>query len=752
MTNSQPSRFNLVGIALVTLAWIGAASQLRAQGDDDRAVDAPQPNDAAARTMRSRADDETVRELLQTNPTSPAELVRVADLLIDLSAMVQAAPLTARLAQAQLDEAGLASLAEQFGSATFLKFALVEELQPDGRKFADAVLSAADKKVRDPARIAALIEQLKNPSIELRHAAVVRLRAGRESSLVALLAALSADATAEHHASIGAALAAFGREALPPLVAVARGAEGALQIKAIEILGRMDQSDLAVELLGPALVATSPEEVQLAAKQALQELIGRVPDIDEAADALERRARSLYDRRFDQEDGDGPLVGVWHWDAEASRLVAEPAPPRVAALDLAARWAGDAIELKRHHHAARRIFLGALLEADALYTAAAQPAPDGREAVKGRAAVDEVADRGAAVVEDLLEDSIASGHLVAAASAARILGKIGTVDLLYRKSPRPSALVEAARHADRRLRFAALEAIVALRPSKPYPGSSFVPAALGFFASSTGARRALVGHPRASEAEREAGLMAALGYETYVATFDREVLARATASPDLELALIDFKLAAPTSGQLLERIHADSRTARLPIGIVAASDELARAERLARLYPPAMVIIPTANEASLEFQLRRLLAEAGGAAVDAVERDRQAEQALGWLVELAQVSPGLYNLRRIEPAVLKALDRPEHSLKAATVLAALGTATSQKALVDLASQSLSPLEVRQAAAEAFIDSVIRYGTLLTTAELARQYERYNRSEAQERETQRLLGSVLDAIEARAEVE
>jgi CheY-like chemotaxis protein len=503
-------------------------------------------------------------------------------------------------------------------------------------------------------------------------------------------------------------------------------------------------------VLGPALIATGPEEVQLAAKQALLELIGRVPDIDEAADALERRARSLYDRRFERDDGDGPPVAVWRWDAGASRLVAEPAPPRVAALDLAARWAGDAIELKRHHHAARRIFLGALLEAEAIYVAAAQPDLSG--AVEGRGAVDEVADRGAAVVEDLLEDSIASGHLVAAASAARILGKIGTVDLLYRKSPRPGVLVEAARHADRRLRFAALEAIVALRPSKPYPGSSFVPAALGFFASSTGAPRALVGHPRASEAEREAGLMAALGYETYVATFDREVLARATASPDLELALIDFKLAAPTSGQLLERIHADSRTARLPIGIVAASDELARAERLARLYPPAMVIIPTANEASLEFQLRHLLAEAGGAAVDAVERDRQAEQALGWLVELAQVSPGLYNLRRIEPAVLKALDRPEHSLKAATVLAALGTATSQKALVDLASQSLSPLEVRQAAAEAFIDSVIRYGTLLTTAELARQYERYNRSEAQERETQRLLGSVLDAIEARAEVE
>ena len=133
--------------ALITLVWLCSAPPLRAQPGDGPAADAPQPADAAVTTMRSRADDFTVRELLETNPTTPAELVRVADLLIDLGAMVEAAPLTERLAQTQLDEATLAALAEQFGSATFLKFALVEELRPDGRKFADAVFSAAGSVV-----------------------------------------------------------------------------------------------------------------------------------------------------------------------------------------------------------------------------------------------------------------------------------------------------------------------------------------------------------------------------------------------------------------------------------------------------------------------------------------------------------------------------------------------------------------------------------------------------------------------------
>jgi hypothetical protein len=237
-----------------------------------------------------------------------------------------------------------------------------------------------------------------------------------------------------------------------------------------------------------------------------------------------------------------------------------------------------------------------------------------------------------------------------------------------------------------------------------------------------------------------------------VATSDRDVLAGATVSPDLELVLVNFKLAAPTSGQLLERIRADSRTALLPIGIVSASDEWDRAERLARLYPPALVIIPTQDEARLDFQLRRLLAQAGRNAVGVDERNIQAGQALDWLNHLAGIPSGLYNLRRIEPAVVTALGRPEHSPKAASVLAGLGTATSQKALADLAGQSLLPLAVRRAAAEAFNDSVVRFGTLLTTPQIALVYERYNRSERQDRETQGVLGSLLDAIEARAEVE
>jgi len=80
-------------------------------------------------------------------------------------------------------------------------------------------------------------------------------------------------------------------------------------------------------------------------------------------------------------------------------------------------------------------------------------------------------------------------------------------------------------------------------------------------------------------------------------------------------------------------------------------------------------------------------------------------------------------------------------------LAHLGTPDAQRALVDVASTNALPLETRQRAAEAFRDSVVRRGKLLTTGEIERQYDRYNASETLDAETQRVLGFVLDVIEA-----
>jgi hypothetical protein len=95
------------------------------------------------------------------------------------------------------------------------------------------------------------------------------------------------------------------------------------------------------------------------------------------------------------------------------------------------------------------------------------------------------------------------------------------------------------------------------------------------------------------------------------------------------------------------------------------------------------------------------------------------------------------------------LNHPALTVDAANVLAAFGTPTSQTALVDFASQQTRGLAERQAAAAAFAAAIKKRGLLLTQAQIAEQYSRYNASERLDRPTQELLSSILDAIEAPA---
>jgi hypothetical protein len=91
---------------------------------------------------------------------------------------------------------------------------------------------------------------------------------------------------------------------------------------------------------------------------------------------------------------------------------------------------------------------------------------------------------------------------------------------------------------------------------------------------------------------------------------------------------------------------------------------------------------------------------------------------------------------------------PELTEAALRVLARLGTASSQQMLVALASSGATELTIRRQAATAFAESVARVGPLLTTDEIALQFDRYNASETADAATQEVLGSLLDTLEGK----
>jgi hypothetical protein len=129
-------------------------------------------------------------------------------------------------------------------------------------------------------------------------------------------------------------------------------------------------------------------------------------------------------------------------------------------------------------------------------------------------------------------------------------------------------------------------------------------------------------------------------------------------------------------------------------------------------------------------------------------RTAQAFQALTWIATLLETGhPYDEFLRDADFAGESLYDEKlfEPSLK---LLAVLGTAGSQRTLVNFASDPSVELASRQQAAQAFAANVQRNGMLLTPTEITAQFDRYNASESADRGTQQVLGHLLDVLEGK----
>ena len=686
-------------------------------------------------------EDPDVQAVLDTKPTTPSECVQAAKIFADTHRPELARQFLDRVLQAKLNPAQLAALGEEFGSALFIDLAGRKEIQPEGAKLCDAVLKAANQKSRDPKRIADLIAKLRDPADNVREQALAGLKDAREGAVGPLLAVLADPARSAEHRNARTAMAMLGAEAVKPLVAALDGGKPELQTQAIEVLGMLNARQAAPLVAASCLAPKSDPKLRAAAKEALVRMIGYVPSRPEAAGYLAEQARQYFDCRKTLDDDVNGRVEYWHWDSAKHECAARMCTLEDASQALALRSARHAYCLTPENRDVRRLYLAAMLEDAARQNGLDKPLK------KDDIAVREAGEFGAPAVEEVLETAMTGGHPAAATAAATILGEIGEAKALLHRSSEPAPLVRAVRNADRRLRLAAAEAIVRLQPAGSFAGSSAVPQTLALAAGTSGARRALVASPNTESARTLVGLLAAAGLQVDSAVDGRELYRLAAASPDYELALIDAGIQHPPVAELVQQLRQDWRTATLRVGLIARDQWIAQAEQIARGDPLSRAFAWPHDDQAGRWQLEQVTGIAARDFVPFADRQQQAARALDLLVELSRASPGLYDLRPTEEMVVRALTVPKLGTRAAFVLGKLGTSASQRALVEAASQPSCPLAIRQAAAGAFRRSVEEHHILLTTAEIQRQYQRHNESASADAATQKILASLLDAIEA-----
>lgn len=691
-----------------------------------------------------RQDALVLRHLRESNPTTPEQLLEAAEITLNYESFDECKSFLKKFLEAKADDATMAGIAARRGSDILLRLGRQKEVQPEGKQVAMAVLTAADKVVKDPARITALINQLSDANLGKRAIAANDLAQAGVNAVVPLIAALGDPAYAKDLAAIQSELVRLKVVSENPLIAALDSSDEAQKINVITTLGYLHSKQAVPFLVRPAVDSKSSAEVRAAAAEALKRIVNTVPSAAEAERFLDRRLKAFLAAADVLSQDLEDVVEIWKWDAAAKGPASLILPKSDANLMQATRLA-EALYAIAPKDEYLRLRVMTRLELDKILGGLAKPLDRGPGS-----AFELAVQAGEDQMNELLGEAVKQNRLPAAVAACEVLGEIGHARLLQAPAGQESPLAKLLMHPDHRLRFAAAMAIVKLNPTVSFPGSSRLTDTLAYYAATSGSRRVLVGHPRADDGQTLVGFMNEFNYEAEAAYVGKALVQFAIASPDYDFILISGGIDSPQITELVQLLRRDFRTARLPIGVMA------RGERLDLLKDALeddtlTTVFPRIHDSEMAgYEVSRLVALAGRNLMTPDERLDQAAAALDALAFLASrtESQPVYDLIRHEASVIKALTAPGLSAEAAKVLGILATPKCQTALVDFIGQHGRPIEDRQAAAAAFAEAVARRGILLTKAQILLQYERYNGSATLDKQTQAVLGLVLDTLESK----
>lgn len=746
-------RLRRLGTALVC-----AAALLSAEGGRLLAQPAA-PAAPAARAARAEgglnagpqplppSKDPVVNSILENKTNDPVLLFRNLEALVDLQQGAYGAPLVAKLAALPWEDAESARVYREIGGPTFAKLQL--DGAPAGASDLAKKIAAAARKVHtSPKQIGEWIGKLSDPSPTVVGRNAARLRYSGAAAVDPLLAKIAAEPDAALRRRYAEALANLQDDAAAPaMVAALQSTKGPVAAAAAFVLGRLQYTRALPYLVRPAYAEGVPGDEASAAVVALQQITGRSPRRETALEQLRQYAKVYHSRAYVYSEAQDGTVVVWDWNDAKQQAVPRTISTNEASVIAAARLSSDWLKFEPENETALRMNASARIEALVLKHGIEQPLEaDDLDSLKSIPK-----ERVLALLKANLSEEVLGRRPILMLGAVRLLGATGDAKLLERDGEEFAPLVRAALCGNRRVRIAAAEEVFRLSAGKLYPGSSLLMEMVAAMTYADGRPRAIVADNHRPNAEAMAAFLTQLGWKVEVVYTGRDMIRLALQQPELELVLVGQRLDYPqNTPYAIAQLRKDARTADLPVGIVASLEDQARAERTAAVDSYCEVFVRPQKPEQVRSQLQRLTTR--GRAADYVppaERLEQGKRAMALITGLPLEAERVYDLHRIEGALVACLYSSESSVQASEVLGRIHTASAQKSLVDFVGASPMDVELRRAAAKAFTDSVERFGTMLAASEVLRQFDRFNETEPAAKNDQELLGAILDAIEKRA---
>ena len=692
---------------------------------------------------------EAIRE---SNPSKPHQLALAIDALLAFGAGEEeevaakfhdlAKSYFDQLKSAALDEAELAELAGDVGPAIFFRMAESSVLGDDAPTFVQKVIDAAEAQSRRPDRLRQLARAAMNPNPEVRLRTLTDLKIAGTAAVPPLLELLADPATADGHRYLRDMLAHLGNFAVAPMIGALESPDQNFKVQVIQTLQQRGAGRANIYLLSAYLSPRSKPALRAAARGAIETLAGSPVSREQAISLLRGSIKGYLSGNYSLTEGPHDQVTLWHWDTSRRKLVSAKYSQRIAQAVTAARLGRELADAVPEDSQAESLFLLSNLEAAKLLAGWDELAAEG----PAKDIVARIASLPPETLNATLARALDQDRIPAALAAIELLIPAGDHHLLHTGTTEPAALVRAASHTDRRVRYIATVALHQLDAGHPFPGSSALARNLRYFAGATGLRRAVVADPRLDRGSQTASLLTQVGLEADIATNGREAITLAMASPEVELMLIDFTIARAAIGEVLRQLRLDPRTAELPVGIIAHPKDLRAAQQHGDDDPLTLVFVRPRDVASVEHRVGQLTATLEDRFVASPQRLGMAAFALTMLTERVKSSRTPFDVTTLGSDITAAIYVEETSAAALGLLALVGTREAQRALLELASSSLQPIARRRAALKAFAANVRRNRVRLVTDDLLHQYELYNASETLDADTQAVLGGVLDVLE------
>ncbi len=136
--------------------------------------------------------------------------------------------------------------------------------------------------------------------------------------------------------------------------------------------------------------------------------------------------------------------------------------------------------------------------------------------------------------------------------------------------------------------------------------------------------------------------------------------------------------------------------------------------------------------------------------VAASDRLEQSTAAARTFLALSKSRPGLYEFDRMNDLIRKFLATPAFFDQGLDYAATVKTNYAQTTLVGMIGDTNLTLDQRRKALGAFERQLAANGSLLRGPDVAAMYNRYNASEKEDAETQKVLSDMLDVYEKATE--